>query len=41
MVKAGGHVVLIDVNTETGGLTLNPDFFVDFGKVSLNSQNIK
>lgn len=21
----------IDVNTEEGGLTLNPDFFVDFG----------
>lgn len=32
MVHHGGHVVLIDVNTETGGLTLNPDFFVDFGK---------
>lgn len=33
MVAAGGHVVMIDVNTETGGLSLNPDFFVDFGKV--------
>lgn len=38
MVSAGGHVVLIDVvNTETGGLSLNPDFFVDFGKVNLSS----
>lgn len=35
MVAAGGHVVLIDVNTETGGLTLNKDFFVDFGLVTL------
>lgn len=32
MVAAGGHVVMIDVNTETGGLSLNPDFFIDFGK---------
>ncbi|XP_055296101.1 methanethiol oxidase [Sitodiplosis mosellana] len=31
MVAKGGHVVLIDVDTEEGGLTLNPDFFVDFG----------
>ena len=22
----------VDVNTETGGLSLNTDFFVDFGK---------
>lgn len=40
MVAAGGHVVMIDVNTETGGLTLNPDFFVDFGKVNLSPVNI-
>lgn len=32
MVEAGGHVVMIDVNADAGGLTLNPDFFVDFGK---------
>lgn len=31
MVEKGGHVVLIDVNTEGGGLELNKDFFVDFG----------
>ena len=22
----------VDVNTETGGLTLDPDFLIDFGK---------
>lgn len=32
MVEKGGHVVQIDVNTEKGGLTLNEEFFVDFGK---------
>lgn len=31
MVEKGGHVVMIDVNTVDGGLTLNPDFFIDFG----------
>lgn len=31
-IEAGGYVVLLDVNTETGGLTLNQDFLVDFGK---------
>lgn len=31
MVEKGGHVVMIDVNTEEGGLSLNEDFFVDFG----------
>lgn len=31
MVEKGGHVVMIDVNTEDGGLSLNEDFFVDFG----------
>lgn len=29
-VKNGGYIVQLDVNTETGGLTLNEDFFVDF-----------
>lgn len=32
MVEKGGHVVQIDVNTEEGGLVLNENFFVDFGK---------
>lgn len=31
-VKTGGYIVQLDVNTETGGLTLNEDFFVDFSK---------
>lgn len=31
MVAKGGYVVMMDVNTVDGGLTLNPDFFVDFG----------
>lgn len=31
MVEKGGYVVMIDVDSETGGLTLNPDFFIDFG----------
>lgn len=30
--KTGGYVILLDVNTEVGGLQLNPDFLVDFGK---------
>lgn len=24
-------MVKLDVNTETGGLSLDPDFFIDFG----------
>ncbi|XP_065220851.1 methanethiol oxidase [Planococcus citri] len=28
----GATMVKIDVNTETGGLTLDPDFLIDFGK---------
>lgn len=32
MVEKGGHVVLIDVDTKNGGLTLNEKFFIDFGK---------
>lgn len=30
-VKAGGYVVMFDVDIEHGGLKLNPDFGVDFG----------
>lgn len=30
MIKSGGHMVLLDVDTANGGLTLNTDFFVDF-----------
>lgn len=31
MVEKGGYVVQMDVDTENGGLTLNTDFFIDFG----------
>ncbi|KAK7582755.1 hypothetical protein V9T40_014200 [Parthenolecanium corni] len=31
-VTAGSTLVKIDVNTEIGGLTLDPDFLIDFGK---------
>jgi len=29
--KKGSHMLQIDVDTEKGGLSINPDFFVDFG----------
>ncbi|KAK2525085.1 hypothetical protein Q9233_009132 [Columba guinea] len=32
MVREGAVMVLIDVDTERGGLTVNKDFLVDFGK---------
>jgi len=32
MVKQGSHLLQIFVDTEKGGLTLNKDFLVDFGK---------
>ncbi len=28
----GAQLLQIDINTETGGLTVNPNFLVDFGK---------
>ncbi|XP_043721850.1 selenium-binding protein 2-like [Telopea speciosissima] len=31
LVEKGSHMLQIDVNTEKGGLTINKDFFVDFG----------
>lgn len=31
-VAHGGYMVQVDVNTETGGLSLNENFFVDFSK---------
>lgn len=31
LVKKGSHMLQIDVDTERGGLTVNPNFFVDFG----------
>ncbi|KAI4372801.1 hypothetical protein MLD38_010988 [Melastoma candidum] len=31
LVQKGSHMLQIDVNNEKGGLSLNPDFFVDFG----------
>lgn len=31
MVKKGSVMLVVDVNTESGGLTLNKDFYVDFG----------
>ncbi|CAM6075445.1 unnamed protein product [Sphagnum tenellum] len=31
LTEKGSHMLLVDVNTEKGGLSLNPNFFVDFG----------
>ncbi|XP_020091394.1 selenium-binding protein 1-like [Ananas comosus] len=31
LMKKGSHMLQIDVNTEKGGLSVNPNFFVDFG----------
>ncbi|XAR48808.1 hypothetical protein NMG60_11031761 [Bertholletia excelsa] len=31
MLEKGSHMLQIDVDTEKGGLTINPNFFVDFG----------
>ncbi|XP_057766205.1 selenium-binding protein 2-like [Salvia miltiorrhiza] len=31
LVQKGGHMLQIDVDTEEGGLVINPEFFVDFG----------
>ncbi|CAE6197801.1 unnamed protein product [Arabidopsis arenosa] len=31
IMEKGSHIIQIDVDTEKGGLTINPDFFVDFG----------
>ena len=31
LVKKGSHMLQIDVDTEKGGLAINPNFFVDFG----------
>ncbi|KAG9446038.1 hypothetical protein H6P81_012166 [Aristolochia fimbriata] len=31
IVEKGSHMLQIDVDTEKGGLAINPDFFVDFG----------
>ncbi|XP_038991877.1 selenium-binding protein 1-like [Hibiscus syriacus] len=31
LVEKGSHMLLIDVDTEKGGLKINPDFFVGFG----------
>ncbi|KAI6189096.1 SELENBP1-like protein [Aphelenchoides besseyi] len=32
--KNGGVMLQIDVDTENGGMTLNPDFLIDFGQMS-------
>lgn len=32
LVEEGTKMIQIDVDTEKGGLTINPDFLVDFGK---------
>lgn len=32
LAKRGSYLVKVDVNTDTGGLSLDPAFFVDFGK---------
>ncbi|WVZ04919.1 hypothetical protein V8G54_018265 [Vigna mungo] len=31
LVQQGSHIIQIDVDTEKGGLKINPNFFVDFG----------
>ncbi|KAG4995622.1 Selenium-binding protein 2 [Glycine soja] len=31
LVQKGSHIIQIDVDTEKGGLKINPNFFVDFG----------
>ena len=31
VIEKGSHMLQIDVDTENRGLSLNPDFFVDFG----------
>ncbi|KAL0382821.1 UNVERIFIED_CONTAM: Selenium-binding protein 2 [Sesamum calycinum] len=31
VVEKGGHMLQIDVDTEKGGLAINPNFYVDFG----------
>nr|KYP57004.1 Putative selenium-binding protein [Cajanus cajan] len=31
LVQKGSHILQIDVDTEKGGLKINPNFFVDFG----------
>ncbi|CAH9071624.1 unnamed protein product [Cuscuta europaea] len=31
LVEKGSHIIQIDVETEKGGLSVNPNFFVDFG----------
>ncbi|MCI00114.1 selenium-binding protein 1-like [Trifolium medium] len=31
LVEQGSHILQIDVDTENGGLKINPNFFVDFG----------
>lgn len=32
MAKSGGYMMQIDCDTEAGGLRVNEDFFVDFGR---------
>lgn len=32
MKDAGGCMIQVDCDTENGGMSINPDFFVDFGK---------
>jgi len=31
LVQQGSHIIQIDVDTQKGGLKINPNFFVDFG----------
>jgi selenium-binding protein 1 len=32
LARAGSHLLQVDCDTENGGLKINPDFFVDFGR---------
>ncbi len=32
MREKGGSMLIVDCDTENGGMAINPDFFVDFGE---------
>ena len=32
MIKDGSHMIQIDIDIEKGGIKINENFFIDFGK---------